>query len=140
MLDLTGAYKGLGASSVKRGLAVVSQRRAVLVQDELKLDKKAGVAWTMITAADIKTDGAAATLTLGGKKLTARVLEPAGAKFSVVEAPDEPEPHKSNKGFRRLVVDLGDRQGDVRIVVLLSPAWPRGGEVSSEEVMPLEKW
>lgn len=138
VVDLTGAYVQ-HVSSARRGLALVGGRRAVLVQDELALDDATDVAWGMTTDAEISADGATAALTLDGKKLTARILSPAGASFSVQSAEQQP-PQKPNKGVSRLVINLKRQTGQVRIAVLLSPVWPKDQEVKSADVLPLEKW
>lgn len=138
IVDVAGAYGKL-ASRVRRGLAMLSDRRAVLVQDELTLGEAADVMWGMTTDAQIETDGAVATLKLADRKLVARILAPSGASFSIQSA-ERKAPQKPNKDVRRLVIDLKKQSGDVRIAVLFSPVWPDGDHVKSADVQPLEKW
>ncbi len=139
IVDFTTAY-GDFASKALRGMAMVDARRAVLVQDEFALTKSCKPAWGMTTDADIsvKTDGSA-VLTLDGKTLTARVLSPAGAQFSV-ESAEQTAPQKTNKGVRRLMVRLPQTTGDLRIAVLLSPNWPDGKPTADTELNPLSQW
>jgi len=139
LVDLTSAYNKF-ARKVTRGVAMVQDRRAVLVQDEFEIEKPCEVTWGMTTGADIavKKNGTA-TLTLGGRRLIARVLSPAGAEFAAESAEQKP-PQKTNKGVKRLVVRLSGAKGNVRVAVLLSPAWKEGNVVKTAEVIPLEEW
>ncbi|MBI2422707.1 MAG: heparinase II/III family protein [Candidatus Hydrogenedentes bacterium] len=125
-LDLSEAYGGK-ASAVSRTVALVNRRRAALVLDRFTLPQPAEVLWAMTTDAEIApgTDGAA-TLTLEGKQLIARLLSPAGAQFTV-ESAEQPEPEKTNAGVRRLLVRLEGQSGDVTVAVALCPVWPDGG-------------
>ncbi|RPI59678.1 MAG: heparinase, partial [Planctomycetaceae bacterium] len=137
VIDLTSAYPA--ATAAMRGLAMVGGRKAVLVQDEMMLPKPTDVAWAMTTDAAIAADGATAVLKIGDKTLTARILSPAGAAFTVESAEQKP-PEKTNKGVSRLMVNLKQQSGNVRVAVLLSPVWPEGKEVKTAEVKPLKEW
>ncbi|KPL24380.1 MAG: hypothetical protein AMJ75_03890, partial [Phycisphaerae bacterium SM1_79] len=64
---------------------------------------------------------------------------PAGAEFAAESAEQKP-PQKTNKGVKRLVVRLSEAKGNVRVAVLLSPAWKEGNVVKTAEVIPLEEW
>ncbi len=139
IVDLTGAYKKF-AKKVTRGVAMVQNRRAVLVQDEFEIERPCEVAWGMTTDAKITVKKkAVAALTLKGKELIARVLSPAGAEF-VVESAEQKPPEKTNKGVRRLVLRLPEAKGNVRIAILLSPAWSDGNVVKTLQVKPLAEW
>jgi len=137
VLDLSTAYKYL-ASKATRGLKMI-QGRAVLVQDELDLSAACEAAWGITTDAKVAAKGAEATLTLGGKTLTARVLSPAGGCF-VVESAEQKPPEASNKGVRRLMIRLQADKGPTRFAVLLSPNWPEGKPVRSTKLIPLTDW
>jgi len=138
LVDLTSAYEK-SANRVTRGVAMVENRRAVLVQDEFEIEKPCEVVWAMTTDAKIALEKEwIARLTLGSKKLIARVLSPYHAPFTVVSAEQKP-PQKTNKGVRRLVVRLPNAKGNVRVAVLLSPVW-KEGYVSSVQIKPLEQW
>ncbi len=107
-MDMSAAYSGQ-ASSVRRGFALLDRRR-VVVQDRVQgLASGAVVRWGMITAADVTLQGDVAVLTRDGKTLEARILEPAGASFSLLSTnphelggahPDE----NPNTGTRMLAV------------------------------------
>ena len=138
VLDLTSAY-GTTVTRAHRGVAMVAGRKAVMVQDELDLVGKHDVAWGMTTDATIACDGPGAELKLGGRKLTARILSPVGAAFSVESAEQRP-PEKANTGVSRLMIRLPGRDGSLRILVLLSPVWPDGGEAGVPVPVPLDRW
>ena len=115
-------------------------REAVLVQDEFEIDKPCEVVWAMTTDAKIATKkNDIAILTLKGKELTARILSPVGAKFTVESAEQKP-PQKTNKGVSRLVVRLPKAEGNVRVAILLSPVWKGGRYLSHTQAIPLEEW
>jgi hypothetical protein len=138
VVELTEAYKEF-AKSVQRGIVLVEGRRAVLVQDEFDLATPCDVTWAMTTDAQIDVRGSLATLSLNGKTLTARLLRPAGARFTVESAPQEP-PQAKNPGVSRLLVKLPQASGQVCVAVLLSPAWPDGKTAEAVELKPLTKW
>jgi Domain of unknown function (DUF4962)/Heparinase II/III-like protein len=138
IVDISSAYKERATKAV-RGLALVANRKAVLVQDEFVLKQPCEVAWAMTTdaAINIKQDNIA-ILTLKGRKMTARILEPKGAAFSI-ESTQEKPPEKKNKGVRRLMVRIPNQKGKVTTAILLSPQW-ESGEVSEWDIKPLAQW
>lgn len=139
LVDLNDAYNEL-AEKVTRGVAIVRNRRAVLVQDEFELKGTCETAWGMTTDAEIDVkDAGVAVLTLDGKKLVARVLSPAGAVFTVESAVQKP-PQNPNTGIDRLMVRVPDAKGSVRVAVLLSPVWPGDAPVKTVKVKPLAEW
>jgi len=139
VVNLTEAYQGFADSAV-RGLTMIEGRRAVLVQDEFKMKKPCDVAWGLTTDAEIEVrQGTVAVLKLKGKELTARLLSPKNAVFTVESAEQQP-PQAKNTGVRRLVVKLPPAGGDVGIAVLFSPAWNDGKVVQDAEVKPLASW
>jgi len=138
LVDLTSAYKK-SAKKVTRGVRMLRGREAVLVQDEFEIEKPCELVWAMTTDAKIDLEKEwIARLTLGSKKLIARVLSPYHTPFTIESAEQSP-PQKTNKGVRRLVVRLPNAKGNVRVAVLLSPVW-KEGYVSSVQVKPLEQW
>ena len=138
ILDFTEAYKDF-AGSVQRGLKVVDNRKALLVQDEFTLTKSAAIAWAMTTdAAIVLTNSKEAELTLSGKKMTARILSPANAVFSV-ESAQQAAPQKLNTGVSRLLAKVPATTGNVTVSVLLAPQWP-GSTTSTALVQPLSVW
>jgi hypothetical protein len=139
LVDLTQAYKDF-AKKATRGVAMLENRRAVLIQDEFVIEKPCEVAWGMTTDAGIAQDKPTmAELSLKGRKLIARVLSPAGAKFTVESAEQKP-PQKTNKGVSRLMVRLPEAKGDVRLAILFSPIWQDGKIVETVGINPLAKW
>jgi hypothetical protein len=137
-LDLTSAYVGF-AESVTRGVQLLQGRKAVLIQDEFVLTKSCEVQWGMTTDAAIEThDDGTATLTLDGKQLTARVLSPGGAQFSVASAEQEP-PQRTNEGVNRLLVRVPG-EGATTIAVQLAPVWDDGPTSTATAVRPVSEW
>jgi hypothetical protein len=139
LVDLTDAYKKF-AKKVVRGVTMVQDRRAVLVQDQFEIENPCELVWGMTTDAEIRIkEKGAATLTLKGKEMIAQVLSPAGAEF-IVESAEQKPPEKTNRGVRRLIVRLPEARGSVRLAILLSPVWPDGNVVRTVDVKPVEEW
>jgi hypothetical protein len=117
--DLTGAY--VGAAKIRRGIELVN-RNALIVQDEIELRETSGeIAWNMHTLAKVQIDpdGTSAVLSLGGRRLAARVLEPAGAKFEL-KAIEIPAPQRRMKGLSNLSLTIPDKASSARIVTVLA--------------------
>ncbi|MBI2929088.1 MAG: heparinase II/III family protein [Verrucomicrobia bacterium] len=143
--DLTSAY-AKHAKKVTRGLALLN-RNGVLMQDEVEAEKPADVWWFLHTLAQVTVsdDGTTATLVQGEKKLSARLLSPAKAKFTVMDAQPlasspKPDGQNKNEGVRKLAVHL-EGVSDLRLAVVLTPV--REGEVAAStraEVKPLAEW
>ena len=116
----------------------------MLVQDEIEATK-ADVWWFMHTQADVilQDGGRSAMLSLGGKKLEARIESPESARFEVRPAeplPTSPNPagQKSNSGLRKLSVHLS-AAGNMRLSVVFLP--PDGeSEVFLPRIRPLSEW
>ncbi len=139
VVDLSQAYANF-ARSASRGVKMVADRTAVLIQDEFTIEKPCDLVWGMTTDADIEVEGGSlARLKLQGKELAARLLSPAGAAFTVGSAEQEP-PQKTNKGVKRLLVRLAEAQGDERIAVLFSPVRADRPQAESVEIKPLTQW
>lgn len=139
IVDLTSAYKAFSKKTL-RGVALTAGRRAVLVQDEFDIPKPCQVAWGMTTDAEIDVHKSGqATLTIGGKRLVARILAPDGAQFTVESAEQKP-PQRTNRGVRRLMLRLENRQGKVRVAIVLVPAADADASARTIKVEPLSKW
>jgi hypothetical protein len=132
--DLTAGYAPK-VRSARRGIALLG-RQQVLVQDELEASQPVEVVWNCHTRATVEAHGDRATLTQGGARLEARLLAPPGSRFEVVAA-DAPPPQAQQRDVHNLVVRLPERAGDVRIVVLFTPA---EGGLPVPAVEPLENW
>ena len=110
--DLTSAYVSR-ASRYWRGLALVSGRKALLVQDEVISGTASEAWWFMHTqaAVTVAANGLSADLTQGGQTVRATILSPAGAAFTVmnpVPLPTSPNPagQNVNTGWRKLAIHL----------------------------------
>jgi len=138
VLDFTEAYKDF-ASLAQRGMKVVDNRKSILIQDEFTLAKPAEVAWGMTTDASIQIiNPKQAELTLNGQKMTAKILSPASAVFSV-ESASQLAPQKLNTGVSRLLAKVPSTTGNVTISVLLAPQWP-GSITNTTNIQPLSEW
>ncbi|MHA6483433.1 CBM96 family carbohydrate-binding protein [Paenibacillus sp. strain BS8-2] len=89
--DLTPVYDEVRDSggSVKRGIQLFDHRRQVLLQDEMSFTEPSDVWWFMHTGTNVKVaeDGQSAILTLGDKRLWARILTPEeGLSFTLRDA------------------------------------------------------
>jgi hypothetical protein len=139
VVNLTEAYQGFAGSAV-RGVTMIEGRRAVLIQDELQMKKPSDAVWGLTTDAEIDVkQGTVVVLKLKGKELTARLLSPKNAVFTVESAEQQP-PQAKNTGVRRLLVKLSQASGDICIAVLFSPAWHDGKVVEAAEIKPLASW
>jgi hypothetical protein len=142
--DLTAAY-AKNASAVQRGVALLA-RKQVLVQDEVKLTKPSDLWWFMHTLAKIEVTGSGniATLTIGGKNLQAKILQPANARFIVMEAkplPTSPAPEKqgNNNKAKKLTIQLRGIS-DTRIAVLFTPMDGTARTAVETRVTSLAAW
>jgi len=139
VIDFTEAYKDF-ASSAQRGMKVVDNRKSILIQDEFVLTKSAEVVWGMTTDASIQIiNPKQAELTLGGQKMTAKILSPANAVFAV-ESASQLAPQKLNTGVSRLLAKVAASTGNVTVSVLLAPQWPGSTSNYSGELTPLANW
>jgi len=134
--DITEAYTN--ASKVLRGIALLN-RRDVLIEDEIDGKKSGNIWWFLHSAAAIQANGAQAQLELHGKKLFARILSPANARFEVMSPeplPTSPQPpvQAKNDGVSKLAVHLPD-VARIRLAIFLSPD-PK----QRSEVLPLNQW
>ncbi|MDP6544517.1 MAG: heparinase II/III family protein [Phycisphaerae bacterium] len=124
VIDFTSAYKK-AASKATRELKITDNRKSVIVRDDFELigDKGVEITWAMTTDAKITVKSKTiAELTLDGKKLSAELLSPSGAEFSVESAEQKP-PQKANKGVSRLLAKVKNAKGKVRISIRLAPKW-----------------
>lgn len=138
VLDFTSAYKDF-ASSALRGMKVVDERKAILIQDEFVLTKSAEVVWGMTTDAAIQIiNSKQAELTLGGQKMTAKILSPENAEFKS-ESAQQVAPQKLNIGVSRLLAKVPASTGNVTVAVLLAPQWA-GSITNITNIQPLSEW
>ncbi|MEA2715374.1 MAG: hypothetical protein QOG91_402 [Candidatus Parcubacteria bacterium] len=143
--DLTQACGG-GSSKVRRGVMLSGHDRAI-VEDEIDSGSAHDVWWFMHTPAEIEIDkqGTTAILTQGKIRLLVRILSPAKAAFSVMEAvplPASPHPGKQAKNgdIRKLTIHL-ENVHDLRLAVLFVPLRiGAAAETDSPIVVPLDAW
>lgn len=143
--DLSAASR-LEAGAVRRGLLMLD-RQAVLVQDEFRLPAPSEAWWFLHTPAEVRLQeaGRTAELTLEGRRLHARIIEPARAVFTVREAvplPGSPKPdgQNPNRGLRKLAIHLPGVTA-TRLAVLLEPlAQGRRPRPSPPTVTALDAW
>jgi hypothetical protein len=134
VIDLSAAWPQ--AKRVARGIALWNGAQ-VIVQDEVTSPQPVRIAWQMLTPAAVKIDGATAHLTLDKQRLSATLLSPANATWSVqdveIVAPERPAP-----GIRKLTASLPQPTKDVRIVVQLTPS--PGAQTPRPKIVPLANW
>ena len=149
IINLSDAYSG-DARLARRGFRLLGGRQ-LLIQDELTCDTPADLWWFMHTVAEVACEGPVARLTIQGERLTARILEPAGARFETL--PAKPLPSNQNPEgqmlkpmhsgaddqMKKLAIHLPGFEGERRVVVLLTP---EAGKVAPEPepVVPLDQW
>lgn len=138
VVDMTKAYTVPGMRSLLRGF--LFDRKRVLVQDELDLDKPtAAVRWSLVTRAALSLKDTEATLTQDGKTLTLRLLSPPGAVFSEVSTRPPTPAENQNEGTRMVAVTLPSLSlGRHRIAVLLCPG--ESSSVPAPALRPLSDW
>lgn len=139
IIDFTEAYKDFTTLS-KRGVRVVDGRKSVIIQDEFSLSKTCDVMCGITTDATVVLQSSQkAKLTLNGKTLTARLLYPPAAAFSVSSA-EQAAPQKTNTGVSRLEVKLQSQSGQVKVVMMLSPDWSGIESTYTPIVTQLSSW
>jgi hypothetical protein len=65
-------------------------------------------------------DGSA-MLARNGRQIMALLVAPTGASFASEATPQEPQPHKSNAGYRRLIAKIAAPVGKSAITIRLEP-------------------
>lgn len=136
VINLDDPYRD-PCSAVSRGIRLVGGRKALLVQDEFTMRNPGAVDWGVMTDAELTVDGSTARFAINGRQLTARILAPANAVFTIQSAHQDP-PQAANEGINRLTIRL-DGVTQERISVLFSPVWT-DGEVTSTDITPLTAW
>jgi len=135
VIDLTAAYAGQ-VRQAARGMALLN-RKQVLVQDDVQGCTGQELVWQMHTKAEVTADGSQAVLKLGGQQLTARLLSPPKAVFSVEEV-SIPAPQRSLEGARRLTIKLSRPERSLRVAVLFTPGASAADTVPA--LTPLAQW
>lgn len=140
--------------SVRRGIRYLNARRQILIQDDISgIPSGQPVQWRAHTNATVTTNGATATLVLGGQTLLASLLNaPSGVTFGTAQptraASDPPLPTGQyaedipNTGVTVLTVN-GPTDGSAwSNQVLLNPQWPAGVAASAvtPRAVPVQSW
>lgn len=140
--DLSTVYAGQ-AGSVRRGVALLPSRE-VLIQDELAgLTPGSLVRWGMITAATPGPGpGQIMELRSGDSRLTLTLLEPAAAKWQVIDTEAPRRPWDSpNPGTAMLAVEVpAPGSGALVIRVLATPGSCTESVGESLQRRPLADW
>jgi hypothetical protein len=141
--DLTAAY-GQHADRVERGIRL-HQRRAVLIQDEVRRKQPSELWWFLHTPAEVtlRDDGRTAILEQQGKRLLVRLLTPSEARLDVLPAeqlPTSPSPagQRTDRDIRKLAIHLTNVR-DPRIAVLCEPVTTEA-ETDAPSIERLEDW
>ena len=148
ILDMSDAYRKY-AGTVKRGLALINNRREFIIQDEITGKASNLTYWFMHTEQQIEVNGNEAILTdsTGNKRLYCKILEPSNAEF--VKMPWKALPGTPTifdfddvvfDGMYKLAVKT-EIEGDGKIAVWMVPL-SKYDEIPTEEptVVDLEKW
>ncbi|MEN9362655.1 MAG: hypothetical protein RL095_4190 [Verrucomicrobiota bacterium] len=120
-LDLSSAYRDR-AVSVLRRVGLCDHRSRLRVEDRFVLKAAAPILWGMTTDAEIelRADGSA-RLSRKGRQIEARILSPAGAKFTSSPA-EQKAPENPNKGIRRLELGIPAQAGESRVEIEFATA------------------
>ena len=143
--DLTDAYKPSGAKSVVRTLKMIKDKKCVIVQDDISLNKAGEIYWFAHTKGQIKlaSDGRSAIVTVGEDRLWVGLLSGEG-NFSVMKAELLPTSRAvagqtDSSEYRKLAIHLTDTKDTTIQVVCIplkkgetKPSWTPKGKVSIE--------
>jgi hypothetical protein len=119
-IDMTSLY-GDNLRSLKRRF-VKESNRSVLVEDHIEIsDSTRNITWGLMTQADVNADAHGATLKQDGKILKMTILEPSGAKISLISL--DPPPlaiDKTIKGLKRIEISVPawtviNKKGQIKI-------------------------
>lgn len=146
--DLSEAYRR-HATSVQRGYRLFDQRRALLVQDEIRSEQANELWWfahgSAGTEYELRDNGRHALLRRNNKICHAWLLAPADAAFVVLDAqplPSSPNPdiQNPNKGLRKLAVHLPQAE-NVTLATLFLPVHDTDPEPApSVQLERLDDW
>ncbi len=147
VIDLSEAYKDY-ASEVKRGIGLINNRSAVIIQDEIKTTGASEVYSAFHTSADISIadDKKSAILSIGDKRMKVELLTDTG-EFIVMD----PVPLKSSAelpeggvnqeitGIKKLAVHAVNAV-DPTISVLFTPVITSEPITTNMQAIPLSDW
>lgn len=146
--DLTHTYRR-HAIAVQRGYRLFDNRRAFLVQDEIRSQQPNDLWWFAHGAARteyaLSPDKRSVSLRRNGKTCHVHLVAPADAQFLVMDArplPTSPNPEiqDPNRGLRKLAVHLPQAK-DVTLAVMFVPVPDsQPHSVPPPQVTPLDAW
>lgn len=146
-MDVSKIYEGRGASSVKRGFAMLNNYGALLIRDEIVSSKPIEVYSFMHTNADIDVapDGKSAVLTQNGQKLRAKLVGESSGKLIAMEAdplPTSPSPAEAypRTNIRKLAVHVENVKSPVINMLLTPYLEDTNYEFSLDTVLPMRSW
>ncbi|MDF2921529.1 MAG: type protein [Paenibacillaceae bacterium] len=147
IMDMTEAYAE-HVDSAKRGIRLYDNRTKVMIQDEIAAKAPIDSGWWfMHTTADvaIQEDGKAAMLTIGDKRMWARIAAgPENAVFAVMDAkplPQSPNPSAQAASFgQKLAIRFSGEQ-NVKLSVVFVPLKPyEAPPEDNVDVTDLSEW
>ena len=140
VVDMTKAYSKW-AKDVLRGIMIVRGTKPyAVVQDDLVMKNSNTLTWSMHTKAEIAADGSKATLSLGGKKLVASIISPAGATFTAGTPPVAEKPNARSRDLAAekinvLKVALADAKGPQSLCITFAL-----DEAAAHTATPVAEW
>ncbi len=137
VVDLTKAYPKQ-VKDLHRGAMVVRGTAPYLIlQDDLTMKNTTGFTWTMHTRSEISINGNKAVLKQGGQTLTATILSPANATFTMGEPPEpKTEQMKKLTGIHVLKIGVAETKGAVSVAVQFA----LGETPPPATVKPIAEW
>ena len=146
-MDVTKAYEGRGASSVKRGFAMLNNYGALLIRDEIESSRPIEVYSFMHTKAQIEVapDGKSAVLTQEGQKLSVKLIGNSSGRLVDMAAdplPTSPNPKEAypRSGIRKLAVHVENEKSPVINMILTPYVEHTEYEFSLDSVLPMRSW
>ncbi|MBR2886560.1 MAG: S-layer homology domain-containing protein [Clostridia bacterium] len=145
VMDITEAYEGKGADSVKRGLAMLNNYGSLLIQDEIESAEPIEVYSFMHTKAniDVAPDGKSAILSQDGQKMRVKLY----GDGKLLNMPADPLPSSPNPpeawsraGYRKLAVHVNKVKSPTLVMLLTPCVEQQEYEFSLDRVLPLSAW
>lgn len=153
-----GGYAVIDISSTKtadieqayRGMMMTDDRQAIILQDEMTLNKPSEVYWFMHTRAEIEIgmDGRSAILTQGGKQMHMQLVSADETlQFDVMKAeplpgsitPDANNPNNPNAGIQKIFIN-GSNVTEFNVAVVFTPMPIGIAPTAEREFVPMAEW
>ena len=143
-VDLTGAYNKT-AEAATRGYALLDNRNAFLLQDEITI--KSGETHDVYSfmhtdaAVTVAADGKSATMSRNGKTMNVTLLSDCNATLSLKDAvPFESSPkvqNTSNGNMKKLTVTKAGANGSIKFALLFTP---EGSDFTMNSMTAISNW